>query len=50
MTDEREPMHVVCFFGGAGQHQAAWRSAEATSSRSPRSSSTPNSRRAPNAG
>ncbi|MDT4935956.1 MAG: hypothetical protein QOK11_3848 [Pseudonocardiales bacterium] len=28
MTDERGPMHVVCFFGGAGQHQAAWRRAD----------------------
>jgi FMN-dependent oxidoreductase (nitrilotriacetate monooxygenase family) len=27
MTDDRGPMHVACFFGGAGQHQAAWRRA-----------------------
>jgi FMN-dependent oxidoreductase (nitrilotriacetate monooxygenase family) len=28
MIDERRPMHVACFFGGAGQHQAAWRRAD----------------------
>lgn len=28
MSDGREPMHIVCFFGGAGQHQAAWRRAD----------------------
>src|SRR6266481_8430123 len=28
MIDERRAMHVACFFGGAGQHQAAWRRAD----------------------
>lgn len=28
MNDTRGPMHLGCFFGGAGQHQAAWRRAD----------------------